>query len=114
MHTITNHSALSVCGSVTGAPKRRAMEILSSVERSKRGPYTGSIGFIDPAGRADWNIAIRTAVWQNGHVYFGCGGGIVLDSDPEREYEEAMLKARSFLESLRRLAPHELTCVEGR
>jgi len=88
-------------GSITGAPKRRAIEIIAELESCRRGVYTGSIGYADRAGNADWNIAIRTAVWQNGRVAFGCGGGIVLDSDPDREYAEALLKARSFLESLR-------------
>jgi para-aminobenzoate synthetase component 1 len=87
-------------GSITGAPKRRATELIAQVERTGRGPYTGSIGYVDRAGNADWNIAIRTAVWQDGRVAFGCGGGIVLDSDPGREHEEAALKARSFFDSL--------------
>jgi para-aminobenzoate synthetase component 1 len=91
-------------GSITGAPKRRAIEIIAELEPRRRGIYTGSIGFADAAGFAEWNIAIRTAVWQNGRVAFGCGGGIVLDSEPEREYAEAMLKAQSFLDSLSRLS----------
>lgn len=88
-------------GSITGAPKRRSCEILRDLERSCRGPYTGAIGFLDGAGGMDWNIAIRTALWHNGRAWFGCGGGIVLDSDPDREYEEAMLKAQSYLDSAR-------------
>jgi para-aminobenzoate synthetase component 1 len=87
-------------GSVTGAPKRRAMEIVTELERSARGPYTGSIGYITPAGDADFSIAIRTAVWHDEMVHFGCGGGIVIDSDPATEYAEARLKAASFFESL--------------
>ena len=90
-------------GSITGAPKRRAIEIIAELEPRRRGIYTGSIGYADRAGFAQWNIAIRTAVWQYGRIGFGCGGGIVLDSDPEREYVEAMLKAESFLESLQQL-----------
>jgi para-aminobenzoate synthetase component 1 len=96
-------------GSVTGAPKRRAIEIISQLELSARGPYTGSLGFWDRSGRALWNIAIRTAVWQEQTVSFGCGGGIVLDSDPAREYQEAVLKARSFFDTLNTLGaldPH--------
>ncbi len=92
-------------GSITGAPKRRAIEIITDVERSRRGPYTGSIGYTDIGGHADWNIAIRTAVWQDGRVHFGCGGGIVLDSDPDLEFEEAQLKARAFFDTLRWAAP---------
>jgi para-aminobenzoate synthetase component 1 len=93
-------SSLFPGGSITGAPKRRAMEIITTVERSRRGPYTGSLGFVDRLGHADWNIAIRTAIWQNEQVAFGSGGGIVLDSDPDLEYAEARLKAASFFETL--------------
>ena len=94
-------------GSITGAPKRRAMEIISQLEQCGRGPYTGSIGIFDTSGGACWNIAIRTAVWQEGRVAFGCGGGIVLDSDPGQEYEEAVLKARSFFATLDALSYSE-------
>jgi para-aminobenzoate synthetase component 1 len=87
-------------GSITGAPKRRACQVISELETAARGPYTGAIGAVSPDGDTDWNIAIRTAVWQDGAVHFGTGGGIVLDSDPDREYEEARLKARSFFASL--------------
>jgi anthranilate/para-aminobenzoate synthase component I len=86
-------------GSITGAPKRRSMEIISEVERSGRGPYTGSIGYVTPGGDMDFSIAIRTAVWQHHRVHFGCGGGIVMDSDPDAEYAEACLKAESFFRS---------------
>jgi len=92
--------ALFPGGSITGAPKIRAMEIIREVESHRRGVYTGTIGVIRCDGSAEWSIAIRTAVWQNGVCSFGCGGGIVLDSDPDAEYAEAHLKARSFLESL--------------
>lgn len=92
--------ALFPGGSITGAPKRRAMELIREVELHRRGVYTGSIGVVRCDGRAEWNIAIRTAVWQDGVCSFGCGGGIVVDSDPDAEYVEAHLKARSFLESL--------------
>lgn len=91
-------------GSVTGAPKRRAMEITTAVEQGPRGPYCGAFGW-HAARSACWNIAIRTAVWQHGTVHFGCGGGIVLDSDPDHEYAELALKARSFLASLDALEP---------
>ncbi len=89
-------------GSITGAPKRRSMEIISAVERSGRGPYTGSIGYITPEGDMDFNIAIRTAVWQDDEVHFGCGGGIVIDSERGEEFSEARLKTRSFFDSLTR------------
>ena len=89
-------------GSITGAPKRRSMEIISAVEASGRGPYTGSIGYMTPAGDMDFNIAIRTAVWHDEEVHFGCGGGIVIDSDCGEEFQEARLKTRSFFDSLAR------------
>ena len=92
--------ALFPGGSITGAPKRRACQVISELETAARGPYTGAIGAVSPNGDTDWSIAIRTAVWQDGAVHFGTGGGIVLDSDPDREYEEARLKARSFFASL--------------
>lgn len=88
-------------GSITGAPKRRSMEIIRDVELSGRGPYTGSIGFLTTGGDLDFSIAIRTAVWESGRVDFGCGGGIVIDSEPGPEFDEARLKARSFFDSLR-------------
>ena len=91
-------------GSIVGAPKRRAMQRLREIESEGRGPYTGSIGWAGPGGDMDWNIAIRTAIWRDGEVAFGCGGGIVVDSTLESEYAEAMLKARSFFDSLSTLA----------
>ncbi|RKZ16262.1 aminodeoxychorismate synthase, component I [bacterium] len=86
-------------GSITGAPKQRTMQIIREVELSGRGPYTGSIGYFTGRGDMDFNIAIRTAVWQDDQVHFGCGGGIVIDSDAGEELAEARLKARSFFES---------------
>jgi para-aminobenzoate synthetase/4-amino-4-deoxychorismate lyase len=88
------------CASITGAPKARTMEIIQGLERtacghaSPRGIYTGSIGFIDPDGNAQFNVAIRTAVIQAGRAEYGIGGGIVWDSDADAEYEEALSKAR--------------------
>jgi para-aminobenzoate synthetase / 4-amino-4-deoxychorismate lyase len=81
------------CASITGAPKARTMEIIQSLEKSPRGVYTGAIGFIDPNGNAQFNVAIRTAVIQNGKAEYGIGGGIVWDSDAGAEYEEALSKA---------------------
>jgi anthranilate/para-aminobenzoate synthase component I len=80
------------------------MEIIAQVEGRARGPYTGSIGIFGRDGHASWNIAIRTAVWSRGELAFGCGGGIVLDSDPQQEHAEAVLKARSFFDTLEHLA----------
>jgi para-aminobenzoate synthetase component I len=80
-------------GSITGAPKRRAMEIIAELEPVNRGIYTGSIGCLDISGAMQWNIAIRTLLVYGGKVYFHVGGGIVWDSDPEKEYQECKDKA---------------------
>lgn len=83
------------CGSITGAPKHRAMEIIADLEGARRGVYTGSIGSITPAGDLDLNVAIRTATLHaDGRGVWGTGGGIVADSVGAAEYFEAMLKAR--------------------
>ncbi len=88
-------------GSITGAPKIRAMEIIDEIEPVHRGFYTGSIGFLDDCGKATFNIAIRTAIVSPSQVTYHAGGGIVADSDPQREYEETLLKAQPFLNVLR-------------
>ena len=87
-------------GSITGAPKLRAMEIIAELEPSRRGVYCGSIGYWSVTGELDANIAIRTAIVQDGHVYFSAGGGIVADSDPEQEYLETLDKARAMIDVL--------------
>ena len=90
------------CGSVTGAPKIRAMEIIRELEAGPRGAYTGSVGMVAPSGDLRFNVAIRTLfVGADGAGEMGIGSGIVHDSDPAAEYEECLLKAR-FL-----TAPHE-------
>ncbi|MBM4236774.1 MAG: aminodeoxychorismate synthase, component I, partial [Firmicutes bacterium] len=87
-------------GSITGAPKIRAMEIIEELEPVRRGIYTGSLGYIDFNGRADLNIVIRTFVIKDNRVYFQVGGGIVADSQPELEYQETLDKGRALLEAL--------------
>ena len=83
------------CGSITGAPKLRAMEIIHAVEQGARGLYTGSIGYIAPSGDFAFNVAIRTAVIDaRGHGVIGIGGGIVADSQARDEYDEALLKLK--------------------
>ncbi len=83
------------CGSITGAPKVRAMEIIHEVEAGPRGIYTGSIGYIAPSGDFSFNVAIRTAIIDSdGHGEIGIGGGIVADSTAAAEYEEALLKLK--------------------
>ena len=85
------------CGSITGAPKLRAMEIIDAVETGPRGVYTGSIGYIAPDGDLTFNVAIRTAVIDRaGHGEIGIGGGIVADSIVDDEYQEALLKMAFF------------------
>lgn len=83
-------------GSITGCPKKRAMEYISELEGLPRNIFTGSIGYIAD-GEMDFNIAIRTILIKNGYLEFWAGGGIVIDSDPKKEYEECMLKAEKFL-----------------
>lgn len=85
-------------GSITGCPKKRAMEIIGELEAAKRGVYTGTIGIQYPNGDSDWSIAIRTIVEQNKELLLGVGGGITLDSNPEDEYAESLAKAKSFME----------------
>jgi len=94
--------AMFPSGSITGAPKKRAMEILDRVEGRVRGPYTGAMGFIGFDGALSLNVAIRTLVLSQGICHLGVGGGIVADSDPEAEYAECMAKAQGMLTALRR------------
>ncbi len=83
-------------GSITGAPKLRAMQIIDELEHHNRGIYTGALGYIDSRGQMDLNIAIRTIMHQNGNIFFPVGGGIVWDSDPKEEYEETLHKGRAL------------------
>jgi len=87
-------------GSITGAPKTRAMEIIAELEPSQRGVYCGAIGYWSVTGDLDSNIPIRTAVAHGGRVYFSAGGGIIADSDPEQEYRETLDKARGMIDAL--------------
>ena len=93
--------ALFPCGSVTGAPKIRAMEILRALESSPRGAYCGAIGHFAPDGRARFNVAIRTLTITDGQGELGIGGGVVQDSDAASEYAECLVKAR-FFETVRK------------
>ncbi|MEO8258189.1 MAG: aminodeoxychorismate synthase component I [Acidobacteriota bacterium] len=87
-------------GSITGAPKVRAMEIIAELEPSERSVYCGSIGYWSVTGALDTSIVIRTAIARRGRVYFSAGGGIVADSDPEQEYRETLDKARAMIDAL--------------
>jgi para-aminobenzoate synthetase component 1 len=87
-------------GSITGAPKIRAIEIIDSLEPTRRGVYTGAIGYWDVSGACDFNITIRTIVVEGDAASFHAGGGIVADSTPEGEYEETLVKARGMMGAL--------------
>lgn len=89
------------CGSITGAPKMRAMQILSELEPVARGVSMGAIGYFGFDGSMEWSVAIRTATIQNGVARFHAGGGIVADSQPELELLEMQLKARALWSALR-------------
>ena len=92
-------------GSITGAPKVRAMEIIDELEPTKRSVYTGSIGYLSFNGDLDINIVIRTLLVKEGKAYFQVGGGIVYDSNPEAEYRETLDKAKALIQALS-LAPN--------
>ena len=87
-------------GTVSGAPKIRAMQIISEIEKTRRGCYAGAIGYFGFNGTVDSCIALRCAVLKNGHAYFQAGAGIVSDSNPRREYEETVIKARAMMKAL--------------
>ncbi len=97
---VTPVAALRACfpgGSITGAPKKRAREIIAELERTPRGLYTGAIGYFGFDGQTQFNIAIRTAVVEGGRAHFHVGAGIVADSSPAAEWEETLHKARGLL-----------------
>jgi para-aminobenzoate synthetase component 1 len=87
-------------GSVTGAPKIRAMEIIDELEPVRRGPYCGAIGYLAKDGAMEFNVAIRTMTAKDGLIHIPVGGGIVADSSPSAEYDETLVKARAMFESL--------------
>jgi anthranilate synthase component 1 len=97
---MTAADALTSClpvGTVSGAPKVRAMEIIDEQEPTRRGPYAGAVGYFDFGGNMDTCIALRTMVIQGRKVYVQAGAGIVADSVPEREYDEMINKALALL-----------------
>ena len=102
-HEMNAFDALRACfpaGTVSGAPKVRAMEIIAEMEPEKRGPYAGAAGYFSFSGNMDMAIVIRTMVINKGIAYVQAGCGIVYDSVPQREYEESMNKARALLRAL--------------
>ena len=95
--------ALFPCGSITGAPKLRAMQIIHQVEPHRRGVYCGAIGWMAPDGSASFNVAIRTLqVFAGGDIVLNVGGGVVHDSTADGEWEEALWKARYAQRLVRR------------
>jgi anthranilate synthase component 1 len=100
---LTSFDALRSClpaGTLSGAPKVRAMEIIDELEPHRRGPYGGAVGYVDFGGNMDTCIALRTMVLKGQTAYLQAGAGIVADSVPEKEYEETMNKARGLLRAL--------------
>jgi para-aminobenzoate synthetase component 1 len=87
-------------GSITGAPKIRAMQIIEELEPVRRGPYCGAIGYLAADGSMQFNVAIRTMILKDGLVHVPVGGGIVADSDPADEYEETLVKAKAMFDAL--------------
>jgi len=87
-------------GTVTGAPKIRAMELIAGFEQERRGPYAGAVGYFGHGGDLDMCITIRTIVMQEGRYYVQAGAGIVADSDPAREFEETLGKARALIRAV--------------
>jgi len=99
----TGFDALRACfpaGTVTGAPKIRAMEIIEELEPNQRGPYAGAIGYLSLSGNLDTCITIRTIVVNKNKAYVQAGAGIVADSKPEREYEETLNKAKALIKAI--------------
>lgn len=95
-------------GSITGCPKIRAMEIIEELEPSRRGIYTGSLGYLSFSGDMDFNIMIRTIIKEGNRLSFGVGGGIVADSAPEAEYEETLVKAKGIFQAIGSRTPRLL------
>lgn len=88
-------------GSITGCPKIRAMEIIEELEPIRRSIYTGALGYLSFSGGMEFNILIRSILKKGDEFYFGVGGGIVADSDPQKEYDETMVKAKAMIEAIK-------------
>jgi para-aminobenzoate synthetase component 1 len=96
-------------GSITGAPKVRAMEIIHELEPTRRNVYCGSIGYVGFDGELDLSIAIRTVTLKGGTAFFSVGGAVVADSDPAREYRETLLKGAGLMRAWTAAAPVEVS-----
>ena len=104
---LTHAAALESCfpgGSITGAPKIRAMEIIDQLEPVARGPYTGCAGYLGFNRESQLSILIRTAVLREGQAWYHAGAGIVADSDPDAEFDETLAKASGFTAALSEIA----------
>jgi anthranilate synthase component 1 len=102
---LSSYDALRACfpaGTVSGAPKIRAMEIIAELERDRRGTYAGAVGYFDMSGNLDTAITLRTMVMKDGVAHVQAGGGIVYDSDPPTEYQETLNKAQAMMRSIDR------------
>jgi anthranilate synthase component 1 len=100
---LNQFDALRACfpaGTVSGAPKIRAMQIIAGLERDRRGPYAGAVGYFDFSGNMDTAITIRTIVVKDGVAYVQAGAGIVADSIPDKEYQECLNKAQALLTAI--------------
>lgn len=110
---VTHSGALASCfpgGSITGAPKFRAMEIIDELEPISRGPYTGALGYLGFNRESQMSIIIRAALCKDGRAHFNVGAGVVADSNPEAEYEETLAKAAGFMAALNfQSRPEEVT-----
>jgi len=102
-HSLDVIRAVFPGGTITGVPKTRCMEIIEELEPVVRGPYAGSFGYINMAGDMDLNLIIRTFLIKNNRAYIQVGGGIVADSEPEREYQETLFKAEALLNALKQM-----------
>jgi anthranilate synthase component 1 len=114
---LTAFDALRAClpaGTVSGAPKIRAMEIIDQLEPVRRGPYAGAVGYVDFGGSMDTCIALRTVVIADGRAFVQSGAGVVADSVPEKEFEETLNKAKGMLVALEMTARRLAEATAGR
>ena len=100
LHPVDVLKSVFPVGTVSGAPKVRAMQIIEELEPDKRGPYAGAVGYISFDGNLDTAIAIRTAVIEGENVHIQAGAGIVADSVPEKEYQETVNKAKAMIKAV--------------